>query len=728
LYDRNFNYGVKETGWEHFDHFSGPRQWNVRTAKDNPRTPVLDPDFEYNKTLVPLVFEPFPLGSIKPLGWLKQQMELMAQGLPGRMHEFYRLVKDAPWMGGNAEYSPLNEAYTYYFDGIVPLAYGIDDERLKDHVLRSADWLISHQHDDGWLGPETNPLRRNFWGRYPLFLGFMQLAEAEPRLTSTIVGTMHSFIDLMHQMLTAGHQGYVWKPGDLFDEQWGRSRAADMIIALQWLYEKYPLGNEEKLHECMAYMYEMAYDWSYWFSEDNFLKDDLDLFPEDVTNSLFPYVHVVNAAQGLKSPAVMRRITHDEELVNATRNGVNWTFTYHGNSFGAIIGDERESGLSPVRGTELCSVVEAMYSLNYLYQALGDREFADRSELAAFNALPTMVLPFWWAHQYVSQSNQPVSQQLERTPFWNVGPWGQTFGLEPNYPCCAVRFSTGLPKWVSAMFVKDGEDGIAHALLGPSELRTTLGKRNDVHIRCTGNYPFGGLLEYHIKARHAFRFSIRVPSWALNGTSGIEINGGKTQHLQPHNSTGMHEIIVPAGRTKIEIWFGAEVRVESRANDTIAVHHGALSYSLAIDGAYYYDRPGRYPNDEAPEEARDWTVLPEQVWNVAIDPNTLRFFEYPNRYAESLPNPVWQENAPPVSVSALACEIDWKLDWGYAPNPPPKGMRNCTSRAFPVELRPIGSARLHMAELPTVDLSPGSPDLWDPHKDVDKDWKLVDQS
>lgn len=32
-----------------------------------------------------------------------------------------------------------------------------------------------------------------------------------------------------------------------------------------------------------------------------------------------------------------------------------------------------------------------MYSLSYLYQSMGDNNFADRCELAAFNALPVMV-------------------------------------------------------------------------------------------------------------------------------------------------------------------------------------------------------------------------------------------------------------------------------------------------------------------------------------------------
>jgi hypothetical protein len=60
---------------------------------------------------------------------------------------------------------------------------------------------------------------------------------------------------------------------------------------------------------------------------------------------------------------------------------------------------------NPAR-SELCGVVEAMFSLSYLYKAIGDRNFADRCELTAFNALPVMVTPDWWSHQYVAQTNQ----------------------------------------------------------------------------------------------------------------------------------------------------------------------------------------------------------------------------------------------------------------------------------------------------------------------------------
>ena len=71
-----------------------------------------------------------------------------------------------------------------------------------------------------------------------------------------------------------------------------------------------------------------------------------------------------------------------------------------------------------------------MYSLSYLYQALGDNEYADRCELTAFNALPVMTTSNQWARQYVVLANQPVSYHLNgATPFFNVGQDGIVYGL-----------------------------------------------------------------------------------------------------------------------------------------------------------------------------------------------------------------------------------------------------------------------------------------------------------
>ena len=71
-----------------------------------------------------------------------------------------------------------------------------------------------------------------------------------------------------------------------------------------------------------------------------------------------------------------------------------------------------------------------MYSLSYLYQALGDNQYAERCELAAFNALPVMTTSNQWARQYIVLANQPFSYRLSGdVPFFNVGQDGIRYGL-----------------------------------------------------------------------------------------------------------------------------------------------------------------------------------------------------------------------------------------------------------------------------------------------------------
>ena len=127
------------------------------------------------------------------------------------------------------------------------------------------------------------------------------------------------------------------------------------------------------------------------------------------------------------------RMNKNESLVQQSRDAVNMTGEYQTSLSGTIIADEYLGGLSPERGSELCMTVESIFSLSYLYRAMGDNEFADKAELAAFNALPAGIAPDWWSHQYVTQTNQPWSKNLTGDPFYNVVSYGNVFGLEPNF-------------------------------------------------------------------------------------------------------------------------------------------------------------------------------------------------------------------------------------------------------------------------------------------------------
>ncbi|MCJ1275005.1 hypothetical protein MMC21_002805 [Puttea exsequens] len=649
----------------------------------------------------------------------------MSDGLAGHEYEFYHIVKHSPWLGGYSEYSILHEGLPYWFNGLVPLAYGLDDTRLKLQVQDVSDFVINHQQADGWLGPEAVG-DRDIWGRFPFFLGLCQLVEAEPTRGPKIIPAMYKFISLMHSMLI-DHIG--------FDEIWGRVRFPDMIISLQWLYEFYPEGNEQLLLETMYLLRFQGYDWPGFWTNESFLFDDLDTIQPPITaqSPLFPFTHGVNAAQGLKAGAVVYRFTKNEALLQNNRDGVNWTFTYHGDPAGSLIGDEREAGINANRGTELCTTVEMMYSMSYLYQMLGDNYFADRCELAAFNALPVSITSDHWARQYLALASEPYAQVLRGpNPFWNVGPHGIIYGLETNYPCCTVNMPQGLPKFLAAMFVRVGENGLGHALLAPANVSTTTAFNTSVDITCDTNYPFSPILRYNVTASAPFTLYLRVPSWYVWENSSIELNNNGFQYpLERNQNTGVTPVALSAGTTSITYTLGGAIRVEPRANSTVAIYHGSLLYALDVGQSvtalatslynvsytnnittnthFPYNTSSRPP---IPPTVHDFAITNTRPWNIAIDTSTLTFhtaLNSTNDNATALPNPLFDYQAAPSYITAKGCEIAWPLYKGLpAPLPAPANgtmFRTCTSNVTDVVLRPYGTLKVHMAELPLVDLS-----------------------
>jgi hypothetical protein len=131
------------------------------------------------------VFTPLSLGSTKPLGWFKDQLQLEADGLSGNMFDFYRFVHDSRYIGGATEYSGLDEASPYWFNGLVPLAFSLGDERLIGQVRYYLDYVLDHQQTDGWLGFETTRATRGLWGRCLLLLGLMVSTASCSRMQSS---------------------------------------------------------------------------------------------------------------------------------------------------------------------------------------------------------------------------------------------------------------------------------------------------------------------------------------------------------------------------------------------------------------------------------------------------------------------------------------------------------------------------------------------------------------
>ncbi|KAL7280331.1 hypothetical protein ACG7TL_005248 [Trametes sanguinea] len=636
--------------------------------------------------LAPKKFLNIPLGQVKPAGWLRDQLVVQANGLAGHEHDFYDYVAQSDWIGGNSYYSNLEEAGSYWFNGMVPNGVLLDDPKIMSQTQQFLDYVLDHQDSTGWLGPEVNTTKpRYLWGRYPFFFGAIQMVEANSSLADRVVPALHKFVSLANTMLHNG-EGL---------EDWTRTRWEDFVIVLQWLYDFYPEGKEDLLIDTMKMLKYTGDPWEDVFNEQ--------YFPQEAVENLrnpFPVLtwHGVNMAEGLKALPSTYRFTHNQSDLDAASKGWDLLFQYHGRPSGIYAADEYLAGLEAVRGTELCLVVETMFSGSYLYQVIGDPKFADRVERITYNALPAELTGDMWSRQYLQQQNQIAAKNMTPNPFPNDGPYSNVFGLEPNYPCCTVNHPQGWPKFISNAFVTTPDQkSLVHVYLGPFNVNLTLANNNKVSVAVDTLYPFSDSLATTITAEKDFTYYVRIPSWVSKGT--IAINGAKAKAVSPSN--GLQAVPVKAGTTKFtlnlpsDITIGAAAASKSRPHSSVAVHRGPLHYAFDIA------RSQKVLQQNAQQPlAKDLEFDATGTWQLALGNPKTFVFNGGAPEGGNLPSPVFDSGLPPFTITAQACPIEWGVAGDTFAASPPENPE-CAGPVQNITLWPFGATKLRIGEFPT---------------------------
>ena len=211
-------------------------------------SPAQTPENPTKPKLAPLAFQPLPLGTLKPGGWLKEQLRIQADGLSGHLDEFWPDIRDSGWIGGKAEGW---ERTPYWLDGLTPLAWLLDDETLKKKVIRYVDYALEHQKEDGWLGPEkSSSASGDYQARdpWPLFVMFKVLTQYYEATGDTRVPA--AMLKCMHQI----DKQIGERP--LFD--WNKSRWQDLVLCVHWLYDR---TGEAWLLDFADKAHRQGYDW-----------------------------------------------------------------------------------------------------------------------------------------------------------------------------------------------------------------------------------------------------------------------------------------------------------------------------------------------------------------------------------------------------------------------------------------------------------------------------------
>ncbi|KAJ7319105.1 hypothetical protein DFH08DRAFT_891546 [Mycena albidolilacea] len=664
-------------------------------------------------SLLPPLYQKIPTGAIKPLGWAFNQAQIQADGLAGHLRDFDSYVAGSIWVeGGSIEYSEMHESAPYWFNGMVALAFQLEDKRLIGQVREFLDWTLDHQGEDGWLGPEpfvaNATIPRLPWPRYLLLMGLVQYAEADPTQAPRILDAMHKFLSLVNTIWKNNQQGDP-SLGFQFDYQFVRWE--ELVYSLQWLVDTDPRDKEDELIETMQLARNTGFSWKNdWFTPAT--------FPKVATTVFTMQTHGVNTAEALKSEALAFRFTGDPTDKQNTFDRLDMLYQYHGRASGTFSADEHIAGLNPSRGTELCAVVEQIFSLALIYQQFGNNSVADRAEKIAYNALPAGILHDWSAHQYDQQVNQIWAQVIDPPPWGNNGPNSNVFGFEPNYPCCTVNHPQAYPKfWSHAFFADPSANAVIHAFLGPFSFASTLSNSNHVQVTVDTLYPFGNTLTYSISATKPFSFKIRVPTWAQNSnTSTIAVNGARAATLTT-DALDLHTVKVNAGKTVVHVNLHTPLEVEVRTNGAVAITRGALNFAVELahnttvapglrSAQALTDVKRLYPNAPADfitpfdNHTHDSTLLPTGNWSVAIDPSTIVVSDKSATIKE-IPYYAWAPGSSPVTLTATGCLIEWGLTLGTA-SAPPVSPNACVGDHFEVKLVPFAAAKLRLGEVPVI--------------------------
>ena len=635
------------------------------------------------------------LGSIKPYGWLRDQLIAQSHGLTGHLDEFWPDLIHSAWKGGNGE---AWERGPYYLDGLIPLAFLLDDERLILKAKKWVHWIIKSSKENGWFGPEKNS------DRWPLAVGLKVLMQYyEATNDEQALNVIKKYFKYLARN----------KP-DWPDKAWRGVRAMENAVTGYWLYR---ITGDKDILKAIQSIQQNSFNWAKYYYD----------FPWDsqaIADNKIPHnwkaegltAHVVNNAMAVKYPGLWYQQSKDEYFKKSVYEALQKYDLHHGQVGGRFSGDEHLSGKNPVQGTELCSVVEYMFSIEQLLEILGDTNFADRLEILAYNSLSGTITPDYWAHQYDQQANQVLVTKAKRQ--WSTnGPDSNIYGLMPNYPCCLANMHQGWPKFVQTMWMATHDKGVVALAYGPCTVKVKVGTHKEVTIIEDTKYPFDGRIHFTIKTREATFFPIylRIPGWAKNVQI---IVSGKTESCTPGKMHKVQKLWNDGDIIELNIPF--YLRLEQRFNHAVSILRGPLYYALRIGKDYKKVKiDTKYSKSIDYMGSVDWEIRPTTSWNygLILNPDKLdqsikvhihKITQYPfadigeliyDRKKQKYQK--WLYEAP-IVLDVKGRKIEkWTLKNDSADVPPISPVKS-KSAVETIQLVPYGCTRLRISEFPFI--------------------------
>ena len=635
------------------------------------------------KSRPPLRGNPYlelPLGAIQPEGWLREMLVRQAKGATGRLDSLYPQVMGVRngWRGGDGDQW---ERGPYWLDGLLPLAYILHDPVLIAKTRPFIEWTLNSQQPDGYFGPardypEEQGLQRDNcrdWWPHMVMLKVLQQyysATGDKR----VIRLMTNYFRYQLARLPA-------EPLDHWTF-WARYRAGDNLQAVYWLYN---ITGDGFLLDLAEVLHRQTFDYT-----DAFLHTALLSTPGAIQG--------VNLAEGMKEPLVYYQQHPEQRYLDATDKALVDLQRFNGMAHGLFGADESIHGSDPTQGSELCTAVEMMYTLENMVCITGKTGYADRLERIAFNALPAQIDSNFMGRQYFQQANQVMVTRHNRNFDFNHDGTDLCYGLFTGYSCCTSNMHQGWPKLVQNLWYATPDDGLMAMVYAPNTVHAFV-KGKEVVVREETNYPFGETIRFRVglSGGPAFPIRLRIPRWCSGAV--VSVNGANMP-LTAGDSVAVLYRMWKQGDVVV-LHLPMHLSTQTWHENAVSVERGPIVYALKIGeaGSRVRDTTGYGEFEE---------IRPTTHWNYALI--DMRGADWSKAFSVQedtlLARYPWTLSGAPVVIHTRARRLpDWQL---YNESAGPQPYSHIYNQLIaPLEesitLVPYGCTRLRISEFPAVE-------------------------